>query len=88
MNRATDKNCSQDKYLVQKEFFLFDFELFIDGIEHYHHERSHQSLENKIIDHPPDGKGEIVCQERLGGLFTRSYRANIRQHVRFCSFTT
>jgi hypothetical protein len=44
-------------------------------INHYHHERSHQSLDNKIIDPPPDGNGEIVCQERLGGLLKFYKRA-------------
>jgi putative transposase len=37
-------------------------------MNHYHEERAHQGLDNKIIDPPPDGNGEIVCQERLGGL--------------------
>ena len=38
--------------------------------KHYHRERNHQGLENKIID--PDlvseGGGEVQCRERLGGL--------------------
>ena len=37
-------------------------------ILHYHGERAHQGLDNQIIDPPPQGNGEIVCQERLGGL--------------------
>ena len=40
-------------------------------VEHYHEERSHQGLDNVIPfprrDHASD-KGEIECQERLGGL--------------------
>ncbi len=40
-------------------------------LEHYHTERNHQSLDNKIID-PDDGvgqtTGEIICRERLGGM--------------------
>ena len=35
---------------------------------HYHEERPHQGLDNEIIIPPPKGKGEIVCQERIGGL--------------------
>ena len=42
-------------------------------MEHYHTERSHQGIGNNIIEPPPPGKGEIVCQERLGGLL-KSYR--------------
>ncbi len=37
---------------------------------HYHRERNHQGLENKIID-PESGsaaEGEVSCRERLGGL--------------------
>jgi hypothetical protein len=40
-----------------------------------HHERLHQSLDNKFIDPPPDGKGAIVCKERLGGLLKFYKRA-------------
>ena len=44
--------------------------------EHYHGERNHQGLGNKIID--PDfssgGKGEVQCRERLGGLLHYYYR--------------
>ena len=42
-------------------------------MEHYHTERPHQGIGNNIIQPPPVGKGEIVCQERLGGLL-KSYR--------------
>jgi len=40
---------------------------------HYHTERPHQGLDNEIIEPPPQGEGEIICQERLGGLL-KSYR--------------
>jgi hypothetical protein len=44
--------------------------------EHYHRERNHQGLENRIIE--PDfgsgGKGEVQCRERLGGLLRYYYR--------------
>jgi len=42
-------------------------------MEHYHTERPHQGIGNEIIEPPPQGEGEIVCQERLGGLL-KSYR--------------
>ena len=42
-------------------------------MEHYHTERLHQGIDNKIINPPPQGEGEIVCHERLGGLL-KSYR--------------
>ena len=38
--------------------------------EHYHRERNHQGLENRIIrpDFSLGGEGEVQCRERLGGL--------------------
>jgi putative transposase len=44
--------------------------------EHYHGERNHQGLGNKIIepDFSSDGKGEVQCRERLGGLLRYYYR--------------
>ena len=44
-------------------------------VSHYHEERAHQGLDNKIIDPPPNGQGEIVCHERLGGLLKFYKRA-------------
>ena len=42
-------------------------------LTHFHQERPHQGIGNKIIDPPEQGGGEIVCHERLGGLL-KSYR--------------
>ena len=42
-------------------------------ISHYNHERPHQGIGNIMIDPLPQGKGEIICHERLGGLL-KSYR--------------
>ena len=38
--------------------------------EHYHRERNHQGLENRIIrpDFSLGGEGEVQCRERLAGL--------------------
>jgi hypothetical protein len=44
-------------------------------VKHYHEERAHQGLDNKIIKPPPQGKGKIVCHERLGGLLKFYKRA-------------
>ena len=45
--------------------------------DHYHRERNHQGLENKIIE-PDFGskveEGEVNCRERLGGLLRYYYR--------------
>ena len=44
--------------------------------DHYHLERNHQGLENKIIepDFDSDREGEVECRERLGGLLRYYYR--------------
>ena len=51
------------------EYLVFEF------MEHYHTERPHQGLDNEFIDPPPQGTGEIVCRERLGGLLRYYGRA-------------
>ena len=42
-------------------------------VEHYHHHRPHQSLDNEMIEPLPRGNGKIECHEQLGGLL-KSYR--------------
>ncbi len=46
-------------------------------LAHYHRERSHQGLGNRLIE-PEDGVGEnhgnIQCRERLGGVLRYYYR--------------
>jgi transposase InsO family protein len=44
-------------------------------VEHYHRERSHQGLGNRLIDARPQlDLGPVVCQERLGGLLNHYRR--------------
>jgi transposase-like protein len=43
-------------------------------VEHYHRERNHQGLENKIIEPDFESAGEVQCRERLGGLLRYYYR--------------
>jgi hypothetical protein len=42
-------------------------------VKRYHQERPHQGIDNNIIEPPPQGRGEIMCDERLGELL-KSYR--------------
>ncbi len=46
-------------------------------LEHYHQERNHQGLGNRLID-PQDEigslEGSIACRERLGGMLRYYYR--------------
>jgi hypothetical protein len=48
-------------------------------IEHYHHERTHQGKDNKLLfpQQPSDPKprdGPVRCHERLGGLLKFYYK--------------
>ncbi len=46
-------------------------------LEHYHHERNHQGLENRLIDpqHEIGSRaGSVACHERLGGVLRYYYR--------------
>jgi putative transposase len=50
----------------------------ISYLEHYHQERNHQGLGNKIIEPNEEvgqGHGEIECRERLGGLLRYYHRS-------------
>ena len=63
-----------DHFLVFGEKH-FDY-LVREYLEHYHQERPHQGLGNRLIsgEPPPNGKGEIHCRTRLGGLLKHYYR--------------
>lgn len=46
-------------------------------VEHYHHERNHQGLDNRLVD--PRGQigsieGSVECRVRLGGMLHYYYR--------------
>jgi hypothetical protein len=45
---------------------------------HYHHERNHQGLDNRLIlpeGAPADAGGTVLRRERLGGVLNYYYRA-------------
>ena len=47
-------------------------------VEHYHHERNHQGLDNRLIHPPPTApppRGPVQCRQRLGGMLNYYYRA-------------
>jgi transposase InsO family protein len=46
-------------------------------VEHYHHERNHQGLSNRLVvplAEQPSHDGDIACRERLGGLLKYYHR--------------
>ena len=49
--------------------------LLKEYVEHYHTERPHQGLGNVVLGPVPEGAGEIVRRDRLGGLLKSYERA-------------
>ena len=46
-----------------------------EDVQHYHHERGHQGLGNRLIEGVPElASGRVVSRERLGGLLNHYYR--------------
>jgi putative transposase len=45
-------------------------------LAHYHVERAHQGLGNRRINASSVAQGEVVCDERLGGLLKCYRRAS------------
>lgn len=46
-------------------------------LAHYHAERNHQALDNRLIDAGEEvarTTGEVACRERLGGILRYYYR--------------
>ncbi len=44
-------------------------------VEHYHLERTHQGLGNRLIEGVPElASGPVVRRERLGGILSHYYR--------------
>jgi putative transposase len=63
-----------DHFLVFGEKHL-DY-LIREYVEHYHAERPHQGLENRlVVGESPPAEGEVECKTRLGGLLKHYYRA-------------
>ena len=46
-------------------------------LAHYHHERNHQGIGNRLIASRPDQRvtGSLACRQRLGGMLNYYYRA-------------
>jgi putative transposase len=48
-----------------------------DYVDHYHQERNHQGLDNRLLRTSPRAKGHvgtINCHTRLGGMLSYYYR--------------
>ena len=47
-------------------------------VAHYHHERNHQGLDNRLIlplSTAPPPRGRVPCRQRLGGMLHDDYRS-------------
>jgi len=50
--------------------------IVFEFVDHYHRERNHQSLDNRLIEPPASAPnaGPIKCRERLGGVLNFYFR--------------
>lgn len=72
--QSAQKECSEKLIFVGENSLR---RAIRDWLEHYHHERNHQGLENQIpFPNENVGKlyGEIKCRKRLGGFLKYYYR--------------
>ena len=63
--RSIKYECLHKMLIFGERHLRYVIENYVD---HYHTERPHQGIGNNIIEPLPQGHGEIVCHERLGGL--------------------
>ncbi len=71
----TIKECCLNRMILFGELSLRN--AIREFLEHYHHERNHQGLGNRLID-PQHEIGSVVgsvaCRQRLGGMLRYYYR--------------
>ena len=80
MRNATD---AEDGCLRHIRFLIHDRDpLFRPAVRefvaHYHHERNHQGLDNRLIlplSTAPPPRGRVECRQRLGGMLNYYYRS-------------
>ena len=85
--RSPNLNCHLERFFGSLKSECLDRMIFFgEGslrnavrqfLVHYHGERNHQGLENKIIRPEADvggSRGEVECRERLGGMLRYYHR--------------
>ncbi len=82
MNAHAERWVRSIKHECLNHFICFSDEhldhLVEQYLEHYHTERPHQGINNRLIiphSHPPPASGKIVCKTRLGGVLKSYSRA-------------
>ena len=66
--RTTKESCLDQLILVGERSLR---NVVHEFVEHYHHERNHQGLSNRLlfpVERTARGDGRIACRARLGGL--------------------
>jgi putative transposase len=85
--RSPNLNANLERYMRSMKSECLDRMIFFgqrsleralkEFVAHYHHERNHQGLGNRIIDAGDEvGKkvGDVECRERLGGMLRYYHR--------------
>lgn len=87
MHSAGNSNAYAERFVLSVKTECLDRMIFFTEaslrraigsfVDHYHRERSHQGLGNRLIDSSRvagDTIGQIRCHERLGGMLRYYYR--------------
>ncbi len=72
--RSIKSECLEKMILFGERSLLRAATSFMD---HYHEERNHQGLDNRLIDpgqYVGHADGKVECRERLGGMLRYYYR--------------
>ena len=72
--RTVEESCLERMILIGEGSLRRAIHEFVD---HYHHERNHQELSNRLIQPLPTSSqthGSVQCRQRLGGMLKYYYR--------------
>lgn len=71
--RSIKEECLNQVVLLSEQHLRF---VVHEYVEHYHRERNHQGLDNKLLERAPPASpdAEVRRRQRIGGLLNYYYR--------------
>jgi transposase InsO family protein len=76
--KSPNLNAYAERFVLDRMVMLGERHLrraIASYVEHYHLERCHQGIGNRLIDGVPElASGPVVRQERLGGILSHYHR--------------